>query len=94
METIKKHMNLLGMEVQDKVTGMKGIVGTISFDLYGCIQATITPKVNKTTEKPISYWYDVSRLKILKKKPVMKRPDFNKGYIAKGLKGACEKIPR
>lgn len=84
---INKHMNLLGLEVQDKVTGMKGIVSSISFDLYGCIQATITPKVTKNNEKGVNYWYDISRLNILKKKPVMERPNFKIGRQAEGKQG-------
>ena len=33
------HLELLGQKVEDKVTGFRGVVTTISFDLYGCIQA-------------------------------------------------------
>lgn len=42
---MNKHFKLLGMEVKDKVTGFKGVVSTITFDLYGCIQAGVTPKI-------------------------------------------------
>jgi len=87
---IKKHIDLLGMKVEDKITKVKGIVASISFDLYGCIQVIIAPmaKNNETRE---TYWYDISRLKILNKKPVMKRPNFNYGNQAEGKHGCCEK---
>ena len=90
-ENIEKHMKLLGLEVEDKVTGMKGVVSSVVFDLYGCIQATITPKVTKNNEKGVAYWYDVTRLKVLKKTPVMRRPNFDKGYVSEGKKGCAEK---
>lgn len=88
---IKKHLELLGMEVEDKVTGLRGIVSSISFDLYGCIQAVITQKVKEDGTVPTSRWFDVPRLKIINKKPVMDLPNFNIGYVAKGKKGPVEK---
>ena len=89
-EQIKKHISLLGLKVEDKVTNIKGIVTSISFDLYGCIQATISPIVENNENKTI-YWYDISRLKILNKKPVMKRPNFEHGNQAEGKHGCCDK---
>jgi len=87
---MNKHMNLLGFEVIDKVTKTKGIVTSLCFDLYGCIQATITPKSSKN-KRSESYWYDVLRLKVLSKKPVMKRPDFVSGKQARGEQGGFNK---
>lgn len=91
MSLINKHMALLGLKVEDKVTGLKGVVSSISFDLYGCVQATITTKVDKNNAKGTVYWHDVSRLKVLSKTPVMKVPNFHYGEVAEGLKGAAEK---
>ena len=87
---IKKHMNLLGLEAQDKVSGLKGIVTSVSFELYGCVQVIITPKAVKN-ERKSGQWYDVSRLKILKKTPVMKRPNFDYGPVARGEQGCSNK---
>lgn len=50
MENVKKHISLLGLEAQDLVTGFKGIITSISFDLYGCVQAVINPGLNKDGE--------------------------------------------
>ena len=40
---IKKHLDLLGHKVKDKVSGFQGVVISMSFDLYGCIQADVRP---------------------------------------------------
>jgi hypothetical protein len=67
---IKDYLKFLGLRVKDKVTGFEGIVVTISFDLYGCIQAIIHPglvegKIGELT------WFDVGRLEVLDHNPVM-----------------------
>ncbi len=93
-EQVRKHMSLLGHEVQDKITKQKGVCSSISFDLYGCIQAAITPKVNKDGERHTSYWYDVSRLKVLNnKKRVMTLPNYDFGPVAEGKHGCCNDKP-
>lgn len=73
-----KGMDLIGLKVQDKVSGQKGVVTSISYDLYGCIQASITPPTQgaKGEDQMYMIWYDISRLNVLSKKPVMKVPDF------------------
>ena len=87
---INKHMDLLGLNVRDKVTGFEGVVNSISFDLFGCVQAVVAPKVNEGKIGD-SHWFDVSRLQVLSDTPVMDTPDFEKGYIAEGLKGPADK---
>ena len=84
-------MKLLGLKVEDKVTGIKGVVSSVSFDLYGCIMATITPPVDKDGKKEDDRWFDVSRLTILDHNPVMNLPNYEKGYVAEGKKGPAEK---
>ena len=71
-----KGMELLGLKVQDKVTGIKGIATSISYDLYGCVQVIITAGAKDNSLQKDNYWYDSHRLKILSKKPVMELPDF------------------
>jgi hypothetical protein len=88
---IKKHLELLGLKVQDKVTGMKGVVSSIGFDLYGCVQAIVNPGLGKDGKPTECHWYDVNRLKILSDKPVMDRPNFDFGPQAEGKQGAAEK---
>ena len=85
---IKKHLDLLGHKVKDKVSDYTGVVISISFDLYGCIQADVRPiTLNKEGSIVQGVWLDVSRLKVLTKKPLMDVPDFEWGDVAKGKKG-------
>lgn len=88
---LNEHLNLLGLKVKDQVTGCEGVVTSISFDLYGCIQAVIQPPT-KEGKKNEPEWFDVTRLKITNKKPVMNAPDFTGiDPVAKGEKGPAEK---
>lgn len=89
--TIQTHLNLLGQRVQDRVTGFKGIVASVSFDLYGCIQAVVNPGLTSEDKLGDSQWFDINRLKVLSKKPVMKQPDFVSGPQADGDQGPAEK---
>jgi hypothetical protein len=87
-----KHFDLLGLAVQDRVTGLKGVVTSLSFDLYGCIQAAVTAPA-KDGKVDYGVWLDITRLKILNRNRVMDLPDFNQGYVAEGRKGASPKLP-
>lgn len=87
----EEHFEMLGKPGRDKVTGFKGIVTSLSFDLYGCIQAVITPPMDKKDGVKDGHWFDVTRIEILGNEPVIPLPDFAKGYIASGKKGAAEK---
>lgn len=87
----KQHLELLGMRVEDRVTGLKGIVASISFDLYGCVQAIVNPGLGKDGKLADSVWFDVARLRVISKAPVMERPDFENGKQADGKQGASEK---
>jgi len=76
MKTVEEYLKMLGLSVVDKVTGFEGTITSIGFDLYGCIQAILTPPVKKDGVKGDGYWFDIDRLKIIGKKPVMTQPDF------------------
>jgi hypothetical protein len=84
---MEKHLEWLGLEVEDCVTKVKGVVTSVTFDLYGCIQALVNQGTDKDGKIRDSYWLDVNRLKIKNKKPVMKRPNFNDVKIADAEKG-------
>ncbi len=86
---IKKHLDLLGYEVKDKVSNYTGVVISMSFDLYGCIQADVRPKEltkEDGTMRP-GLWLDVSRLEKTSTAPLMEQPNFEWGPVAEGLKG-------
>lgn len=88
------HLSLLGYPARDKVTGFKGVITSVSFDLYGCIQYDVTPKKEK--DKDVlsrGYWFDVSRIEIRGEK-VMEMPDYTDPQIANGDKGASPKSSR
>lgn len=88
---IKKHLDLLGLRVQDKVTGFKGVVTSITFDLYGCVQSLVNPGIDKQGKTQEQSWFDVNRLIVLKSTPVMDRPNFDFGPVAEGRQGSAEK---
>lgn len=69
-----KDLELLGLKVRDRVTGMLGVVSCISYDLYGCVQAVVTPPVDEKGSLPEGKWFDVSRLEVLDRAPVMEIP--------------------
>ena len=80
------HFELLGLPVCDKVTGFKGVVTSLSFDLYGCVNVIVDPGVKEDGSKEGGEWFDVTRLKIESLTPVMKRPDFETAYAVEDSK--------
>ena len=94
MENVRAHLGLLGLKVEDKVTKFTGIVDTISFDLYGCVQAGVNPGLDKDKKQMDCRWYDVNRLKIKNKKAVMVVPNFDFGKVAEGKRGPADKSMR
>ena len=74
METITIHLSLLGVHVEDKVTGFSGVVTMVSFDLWGNIQALIHPGLNKDGELREGIWFHISRLRVTSKERVMNVP--------------------
>ena len=79
---VEKSINLLGCRAKDLISGGNGIVTSICFDLYGCIQVIITPgKVGKDgKEVPSIGWIDINRARITNNKKIMKLPDFEIKY--------------
>lgn len=91
MTHIEKHINLLGMRVEDRVTGFTGVVTSVGFDLYGCIQAVVNPGVDKEGKLQDQTWFDVSRLALIGDNPVIDRPNYESGRQAEGKQGAADK---
>jgi len=60
----------LGDEVQDKVTGFKGIAVVRSIYLQGCDRISVQSPVDKEGEIPEPQHFDDPQLKILKKQKV------------------------
>lgn len=72
------HINLLGQKARDRVTGFEGVVASISFDLYGCIQAVLSPPLDKDGKMQDGRWFDIHRLEIVDAARVMPVPAFAK----------------
>jgi hypothetical protein len=74
---MKEFLKLLGTRQRDKVTGFIGVVGSIAFDAYGCVQAWLTPPVGKDGKTQDGVWFDVKRLEA-KGGRVMPVPSFGR----------------
>lgn len=59
---IPESIALLGLKMKDRVTGFAGVVTSVTFDLYGCVQALLTPLCKPDGPSADSYWFDVKRL--------------------------------
>ena len=89
---LEAYMKLLGMKVRDRVTRMEGVVSSVCFDLYGCVQCIVTPGMNdKDGKLDEGAWFDWKRLEITDNTPVMARPQYEK---AGSEIGAAEKPTR
>ena len=53
-----------------------GIVETIGFDLYGCVQAVLKPGLDEKGVPQDGRWFDLKRLTAISTEPVMARPTF------------------
>ncbi|UTS52115.1 hypothetical protein [Synechococcus phage BUCT-ZZ01] len=90
METkVKDHLSLLGKIVKDIVTGCTGVVSSVSFDLYGCIQVVV--QIQDTEKLGESDCFDVARLVVIQEEPVMNPPNFDFGHVAEGKYGPAAK---
>ena len=80
MSKVNEALALLGLKVKDSVTELEGVVTSISFELYGCIQAIVNPGLDKDGKERDMHWFDISRLTVISAKPVQDQPDFE--YLA------------
>jgi hypothetical protein len=73
---MKEHLALLGFKVRDVVTGFEGVVESICFDLYGCVQAIVRPGLDEKGQLVEARWFDAKRLIATSDAPVMAVPTF------------------
>lgn len=90
---VNENLFLLGKKAEDRVTGFTGVVVSISFDLYGCIQALLNPGMKKDKDQELGQqtWFDVGRLKILSEERVMDLPYYLNQQDTTGQKGPADK---
>ncbi len=75
-DQVKEGLDLLGLKVKDKVTEVTGIADSVCFDLYGCVQVSIRPKADEKGKLSDAHWFDIGRITVTGKKPVMDVPTF------------------
>lgn len=90
MNIINDSLSMLGQKMKDQVTGFSGMVSSINFDAYGCVQALITPPVEKGKLSD-SQWFDVKRLN-LDGKRIMPQPSFSQTKF--GHENGSNRLPR
>ena len=90
MNLIKDSMAKLGLRGKDRVTGFHGVVSSVNFDLYGCVQVALTPPVDATGKPVDGAWYDIKRIDFAER--VMDAPVFEQ--VAYGAEAGAAEKPR
>lgn len=86
---VESAFKMLGYNGKDKVTKFEGVIDSVCFDLYGCIQISLNPGIDKDGKKKDGYWFDVKRV-TLSDTRVMEPPIYL--HIKTGSEiGAAEK---
>lgn len=89
-----KYLNLLGFKVRDRITGFAGVVTSVSFDLYGCVQVLVQPPMGVVDNAtPDQRWFDEKRLEVLEGGPVMPAPTFEATIPGPAEKPAMRAAP-
>lgn len=73
---VDAHIALLGKTAKDKITGFAGVVSSVSFDLFGCIQAVLSPPLDKDGKRVDGCWFDVNRLEVTDESRAMPVPKY------------------
>jgi len=86
-EAIAEYLEVLGKKGKDKISGIEGRISSIVFDLYGCVQVSLSQKVNSEGKVPDGYWMDFNRIEITDHERVLPLPEFA------ALPGPADKAP-
>jgi hypothetical protein len=71
------YFDLLGRKIKDKVSSQEGVCDAITFDLYGCIQVAVSPRVDKEGKFVEGRMLDVHRVQVIDGDDrVMPRPTY------------------
>lgn len=84
-------LDLLGYRMRDKITGLEGVITSVCFDLYGCVQAALHPGLNKENQPAEQHWFDIARLEKLETYRVMQPPAIGSSPAASYDQGPAEK---
>jgi len=90
---VLKHMEKKKKKGRDKITGVEGVVTSIAFDLFGCIQIVLTLPATKEGKSGDSYLMDIARIEIVDHQRAMELPPFkdDSTLISQGKKGGIDK---
>jgi hypothetical protein len=91
MTMIEQSLKMLGLKATDKVTRFEGVVSSVSFDAYGCVQAAITPPA-RDGKLGEGHWFDVKRLELGDR--VMEAPRFSDTAMGDEIGAAEKPAPR
>lgn len=70
-------INMLGLKGRDRVTGFRGTITSVCFDLYGCVQMSLSPDAKEGDDDlKHGHWFDVSRVVVADEERAMPVPDF------------------
>ena len=84
-------LRTLGLHGRDRITGISGVVTSVCFDLYGCIQLALHPGLDEKGEPRDVRWYDLVRIEIdYGTAPCVVLPDFVSPRTAR-VPGPAEK---
>lgn len=87
---VQTTLDMLGKTARERVTGIKGIITSVSFDLYGCVQVTLHSGLDKDSKPIEQFWWDMKRIEITDHNRVMPAPEFVRMETGKEI-GAAEK---
>ena len=87
---VSNAFSCLGHEAQEKITGMKGVITSVSFDLYGCVQILLHPGLDKEGLPSEQHYFDINRIEIIGDR-VMEPPKFSNIPAANYEQGPAEK---
>ena len=92
---MQQFIDLLGYRAKDKITGFTGVISSVCFDLYGCIQVCLTQPVDDKGQIPerANSWFDTNRVSVDRTDRVMEFK-LDPRYTVETTSGPCESRPR
>lgn len=95
MTDVSHHLRFLGFKCRDKITGFEGVGSSVCFDLYGCIQTSLTPPHKEGAEKfNAGHWFDNNRLEIVPDTVRIMEPQFRLTPPAEDRPGPADRPAR
>ena len=71
---VRESIKYLGRSGKDRITGFSGVVESVSFDVYGCVQVILKPPVDKDGKLQDGGWFDIARIEFDDRPATMRVP--------------------